>query len=78
MLDLEVIQSFPVQWSEFLSMIRVVGSSNSQVIMIDASNFKPLLPYHIMFHIQAVYNINNTFRMVVDEGTSTCVMSLSC
>jgi hypothetical protein len=46
--------------------------------MFDTSNVKPHLPYHVTFQIQVVYNTKTIFRMVMDEGASTCVMSLSC
>jgi hypothetical protein len=50
--------------------------------MLDTTNMKPRLPYHIAFQIvvayPAKYFTQNIFRTVVDEGASTCVMSLVC
>lgn len=78
MSTLEVIPSFPSQWSALLSTIAAIDSSSSQVIMFETSNVKPQLPYHITFQIHVVYNTKTIFRMIMDEGASTCVMSLSC
>jgi hypothetical protein len=44
--------------------------------MFDTSNVKPGLSYHVTFQIQVVYSMKTIFRTVVDEGASTCVMSL--
>jgi hypothetical protein len=50
--------------------------------MLDMIELKPFLPYHIVFHIVVAYTTKyftwNIFRMVVDEGTLTCVISLVC
>jgi len=46
--------------------------------MFDIANVYPRLPYHITFQIQVVYMMKTIFRMIVYEGASTCVMSLSC
>jgi hypothetical protein len=79
---LEVLQSFPSQRNALLSALGASESSNSLSIMFDTSNVKPHLPYHVAFQIVVVYTMKscskNIFRTVVDEGASTCVMSLSC
>jgi hypothetical protein len=50
--------------------------------MIDMTDLKPHLPYHVVFQIVVAhptkYFTRNIFRTVVDEGASTCVMSLVC
>jgi hypothetical protein len=50
--------------------------------MLDATDLKPRLPYHVAFHIVVAYPTKtftqNIFRTVVDKGASTCVMSLAC
>ena len=48
------------------------------MITFDMSNFKKRLPHHMAFHIRSTYRKCNIFRTVVDEGASTCVMSLAC
>jgi hypothetical protein len=51
-------------------------------IILDTTGLKPHLPYHVAFQIVVAYPMKtftqNIFRMVVDEGASTCVMSLAC
>jgi hypothetical protein len=44
----------------------------------DATDVKPHLPYHVAFQIDVVYTKHVIRRTIVDEGASTCVMSLSC
>jgi hypothetical protein len=55
---------------------------NPRMIMLDMTDLKPGLPYHIVFEIvvshPTKYFTRNIFRMVLDEGTSTCMMSLVC
>jgi hypothetical protein len=50
--------------------------------MLNTTNLKPHLSYHIAFQLEVAYPTKtftqNIFRTVVDEGTSTCVMSLAC
>ena len=75
---LEVLQSFPSQRSAMLTTIGAVDPKNSLVITFDMSNFKKRLPHHMAFHIKSSYRKCNIFRTVVDEGASTCVMSLTC
>jgi hypothetical protein len=50
--------------------------------MLDTTDLKPRLPYHVAFQIVVAYPMKNftrnIFRTVVDEGASTCVMSFAC
>jgi hypothetical protein len=50
--------------------------------MLDTTELKPRLPYHVAFQIVVAHPTKNftrnIFRTVVDEGSSTCVMSLAC
>jgi hypothetical protein len=61
-----------------LSAIGVVDSSSQLVMKFDATDVRPCLPYHVAFHIGVVCNNILVKRTIVDEGASTCVMSLSC
>jgi hypothetical protein len=38
----------------------------------------PRLPPQLAFQIQVVIENNNIYRTIVDEGASTCVMSVTC
>ena len=42
------------------------------------SDVKIRLPYHVALLIDVIHGGNTIGRTVVDEGASTCVMSLSC
>ena len=50
--------------------------------MLDTTDLKPRLPHHVAFQIVVAYPTKfftqNIFHTVVDEGASTCVMSLAC
>jgi len=50
----------------------------SSTIKFDTTDVKPRLPYHVAFQNKLVYNNRTMASTVVDEGASTCVMSLSC
>jgi hypothetical protein len=49
--------------------------------MLGKTELKPHLPYHVVFQIVVAYTMKmftqNIFPTVVDEGTSTCIMSLA-
>ena len=75
---LEVLQSCPDQRSALLTVIGAVDPKNSLIITFNMSNFKKRLPHHMAFHIKSSFRKFNIFRTVVDEGASTCVMSLAC
>jgi hypothetical protein len=79
---LEVLQSFPSQRKALLTSLGSTETCNPGTIMLDTTDLKPRLPYHVAFHIVVAYPMKtftqNIFRTVVNEGTSTCVMSLAC
>jgi hypothetical protein len=79
---LEVLQSFPSQRKDFLSALGSTETCNPGMIMLDMTDLKPHLPYHVAFQIVVAYPMKyftrNIFHTVVDEGASTCVMSLAC
>ena len=74
---LEVLQSCSVQRSTLLSTLGVQDPSNSNAISFSTQG-KHRLPPHVPIQIHVAYKGVNIKRMVVDEGASTCVMSLSC
>jgi hypothetical protein len=79
---LEVLQSCPSQRKALLATLGSAETFNPGMIMLDMTDLKPHLPYHVAFHIVMDYTMKtftqNIFRTMVDEGTSTCVMSLVC
>jgi hypothetical protein len=82
MFSLEVLQSFPSQRKSLLTALGSTETCNPGTIMLDTTDLKPPLPYHVAFKIVVAYPTKhftqNIFRMVVDEGALTCVMSLAC
>jgi hypothetical protein len=50
--------------------------------MLDTTDLKSCLPYHVAFQIVVAHPMKNfsrnIFHTMVDEGASTCVMSLAC
>jgi hypothetical protein len=79
---LEVLQSCPAQRKALLTSLGSTETCNPGTIMLDTTDLKPRLPYHVVFQIVVAHPMKtftrNIFRTVVDEGTSTCVMSLAC
>ena len=78
MSTLEVLQSCLAQRSALLSSIGAIDPKKSLMITFDMYNFKKRLPHHMAFHIKLSFRKFNIFRTIVDEGASTCVMSLAC
>jgi hypothetical protein len=82
MSSLEVIQIFPAQRKALLTALGSTETCNPGTIMLDMSDLKPHLPYHVVFQIVVAHPMKNftrnIFRMVVDEGALTCIMSLAC
>jgi hypothetical protein len=82
MSSLEVLQSYPFQRKDLLAALGSAETCNPGMIMLDMTDIKPCLPYHVSFQIVVSYTMKNftrnIFYTVVDEGASTCVMSLAC
>jgi hypothetical protein len=82
MSTLEVLQSCPAQRKALLTALGSTETCNPDTIMLDTTDLKPRLPYHVAFQIVVAHPTKNftwnIFRTVVDKGTSTCVMSLAC
>jgi hypothetical protein len=82
MFALEILQSCPSQRKALLTALGSTETCNPSTIMLDTTELKPHLPYHVAFQIVVAYPTKiftrNIFRTVVDEGASTCIMLLSC
>jgi hypothetical protein len=72
MSTLEVLQSCPSQRKALLTTLGSTETCNPGTIMMDTTELKPHLPYHIVFQIVVAYPMKtftwNIFCMVVDEG----------
>jgi hypothetical protein len=82
MSTLEVLQSCPAQRKALLTALGSMETCNLGTIMLDTTDLKPRLPYHVAFQIVVDHPTKtftwNIFHTMVDEGASTCVMSLAC
>ena len=47
-------------------------------MVFDLENFTPRLPHQMDFQIPVLVKNRRCFRIVIDEGASTCIMSLNC
>jgi hypothetical protein len=79
---LEVLQNYHSQRKALLTTLGSTETCNLGTIMLDTTDLKPRLPYHVVFQMVVAYPTKfftqNIFCTVVDEGASTCVMSLAC
>jgi hypothetical protein len=75
---LEVLQSFPIQRKALLKAIGGIDPTDMNLIIFDLEDHIPRLPPQLAFKIQVIISDKNICRMVIDEGASTCVMSISC
>ena len=74
---LEVLQSCPTQWDALLAALGSMDSSNLMT-KFHLADVKIRLPYHVALSIDVIHGGKTIGREVVDEGASTCIMSLSC
>jgi hypothetical protein len=75
---LEVLQSFPAQWKALLKAIGGIDPTDTNLIIFYLEDHIPRLPPQLAFQIQVVVSDKNICRTVIDEGASTCVMSVAC
>jgi hypothetical protein len=75
---LEVLQSCPTQRKALLKAIGGIDPTDTNLIIFDLEDHIPRLPPQLAFQIQVVVADKNICRTVIDEGASTCVMSIAC
>ena len=78
MSSLEVLQSCLVQQKVILEAIGAHDSSNSNLITFDVDKNKPFLPHYVFIQIQVNHDDSTIWTTIVDEGASTCMMSITC
>jgi hypothetical protein len=61
-----------------LKAIGGIDPTDTNLIIFDLEDHIPRLPPQLAFQIQVVVSDKNICRTVIDEGASTCVMSLTC
>jgi hypothetical protein len=75
---LEVLQHCPSQCRMLLDNIGIVDLKSSNLIMFNLENYMSRLSHQLDFHVDVVVHNQKIHRTILDEGASTCVMSLSC
>jgi hypothetical protein len=78
MSTLEVLHHFPSQLRTLLAVISAIDSESSNNIMFNLDNFKSRLSHQLAFQIDVIVHNQHIHRTILDEGDSTCVMSLAC
>jgi hypothetical protein len=62
-------------------IVKAIGGINptdTKLTIFDLEDHIPRLPPQLEFQIQVVVENKNIFRTIIDEGASTCVMSVTC
>ncbi len=78
MSDLEVLQSCPAQRKLHLSDIGAVDVQDLNLIIFDLENSALRLPHQIVVQIPVIVKNRPVHRTVINEGASTCIMSIQC
>jgi hypothetical protein len=74
---LEVLQSCPIQRKALLKAIGGIDPTDMNLIFFDLEDHIPRLPPQLAFQIQVIVSDKNICKTVIDEGASTCVMSIT-
>jgi hypothetical protein len=78
MSTIEVLQNYPSQHRTLLAAIGAIDPKSSNNIKFNLDNFKSRLSHQLAFQIDVVVHNQHIHRMILDEGESTCVISLAC
>jgi hypothetical protein len=78
MSTLEVLQHFPSQCRTLLAAIGIVDPELSNHIMFNLDNYTSRHSHQLAFQIDVVVHNQQIHRTILDQGASTCVMSLAC
>jgi hypothetical protein len=77
-LALEVLQHCPSPHRTLLATIGAINHESSNNITFNLNNFKSQLSHRLAFQIDVVFHNQHIHRTILDDGASTCVMSLAC
>jgi hypothetical protein len=75
---LEVLQHYPNQRRMLLAAIDIVDPESSNHIMFNLDNYASRLSHQLSFQVDVVVHNQQIHQTILDEGASTCVMSLAC
>jgi hypothetical protein len=62
----------------FSATIGIVDPESSNHIMFNLDNYASRLSHQLAFQVDVVVHNQQIHQTILDEGGSTCVMSLSC
>jgi hypothetical protein len=68
----------PSHRNALLSTLGALDLCGLKVIKFDIMNVKTCLPYHMAFQVHVEYTKITIKNTVIDEGTTTCMMYLTC
>jgi hypothetical protein len=75
---LEVLQHCPSQRRTLLAAIGAFDPESSNNLTFNLDDHQPRLSHQLAFQIDVVVHNQQIHRTILDEGASTCVMSLAC
>jgi hypothetical protein len=75
---LEVLQHCPSQRTTLLASIGAFDPESSNYLTFNLDDHQPRLSHHLAFQIDVVFHNQQIHWTILDEGASTCVMSLAC
>jgi len=78
MSTLEVMQNCPSQNQALLSAIGGIDPADSSLVAFNHNGCEPQLLAQLTFLIQVKALNKTVHRIIIDEGASTCIMSMSC
>jgi len=78
MSTLEVLQNCPSQKQALLSAIGGIDPTDSNLVAFNHKGYVPQLPTQLTFLIQVKVLNKTVHRTIIDEGASTCIMSMNC
>jgi hypothetical protein len=78
MYALEVLHHFPCQRRTLLTTLGGVDPESSNKIMFNPYNYASRLSHQLAFQVDIVVHNQQIHRAILDEGASTCVISLAC
>jgi hypothetical protein len=74
---LEVLHHYPSQRRILLATLGTIDPESSNQIMFNLDNYASRLSNQISFQVDVVVHNQQIHRNILDEGASTCVMSLA-
>jgi hypothetical protein len=75
---LEVLQHYPSQRRILLATLWTIDPESSNHIMFNLDNYASRLSHQLAFQVDVVVHNQQIHQTILDEGASTCFMSLVC